>query len=336
MENLEKLKQNLRKSFEPIPLGIIEAIDGGMLRVGKLSHIARVGDFLELEPTGGAPLTAEVLKLSDCHIWAIPDRPIEGLKLGETARLLSQPELMPSDNWIGRVVDPFGRALDNRPIHQGNDACALLKAPPPATNRRPLGDRFESSLSVINTILPIAKGQRIGLFAGSGVGKSHLLAQFTKKMDADLTIVALVGERGREVGDFVNKTLGPDGMEKAIVVAATSDQSALMRRRCAWSAMSIAEHFRDQGKSVLLLMDSVTRFAEAHREVAFASGEGNAMRGFPPSTMPTIANLCERAGPGTDGQGTITAIFTVLVAGSDMNEPVADILRGNMDASERL
>jgi len=184
---------------------------------------------------------------------------------------------------------------------------------------------------VLNTILPIVQGQRVGLFAGSGVGKSRLLAQLAQSMQADIVVIALIGERGREVNEFVHRVLGPEGMKRAVVVAATSDQSALTRRRCAWASMAVAEHFRDAGNNVLYLADSVTRFAEAHREVAVASGEAPALRGYPPSVTPLITALCERAGPGTSAQGDITAVFSVLVAGSDMDEPIADILRGVLD-----
>jgi flagellum-specific ATP synthase len=186
-------------------------------------------------------------------------------------------------------------------------------------------------MAVFNTLLPIVRGQRMGLFAGSGVGKSMLLGHLARNMQADVVVVALIGERGRELGEFVRHVLGPEGMARAVIVAATSDRSALVRRRCALTAMTVAEHFRDAGRHVLLLADSITRFAEAHREVAIAAGEMPALRGFPPSTAHAIMSLCERAGPGEGMQGDITALLTVLVAGSDMEEPVADILRGVLD-----
>jgi flagellum-specific ATP synthase len=183
----------------------------------------------------------------------------------------------------------------------------------------------------MNTMLPIVEGQRTGLFAGSGVGKSRLLAQLARHMAGDIVVIALIGERGREVNDFVDRVLDPEGMRRAVMVAATSDQSALTRRRCAWAAMAVAEHFRDKGRNVLFLADSVTRFAEAHREIAVSGGEAPALRGFPPSVTPLITVLCERAGPGRIEQGHITAVFSVLVAGSDMDEPLADIMRGVLD-----
>jgi len=184
---------------------------------------------------------------------------------------------------------------------------------------------------VFNTLLPIVQGQRIGLFAGSGVGKSTLLADFARGVDADIIVVALVGERGRELRHFVENVLGPTGMDRSVVVAATSDRAPQVRRNCAWAAMAVAEHFRDQGKQVLLVVDSITRFCEAHREVAVAAGESANLRGYPASTGPAIAGLCERAGPGVRESGDITAVFSVLVAGSDMDEPVADMLRGVLD-----
>ncbi|MEP4309684.1 MAG: FliI/YscN family ATPase, partial [Lentilitoribacter sp.] len=213
----------------------------------------------------------------------------------------------------------------------GLHSHALITPPPAAAQRRGLGSRLTTGSAIFETLLPLVKGQRIGLFAGSGVGKSSLIGQFAQNVDADIVIIAMIGERGREVRHFVDDVLGDKGLSRSIVIAATSDQSALIRRRCAWAAMAVAEHFRDQGKAVLLLADSITRFAEAHREIAVAAGEAPVLRGHPPSSAPAIMSLCERAGPGKEGQGDITAVFSVLVAGSDMDEPIADILRGVLD-----
>jgi len=186
-------------------------------------------------------------------------------------------------------------------------------------------------MAVFDSMLPIVRGQRLGLFAGSGVGKSSLLANFARHVSADVVVLSLVGERGRELRAFAEDTLGPEGLARSVIVAATSDQSPLKRRRCPLAAMAVAEHFRDQGAQVLFLCDSITRFAEAHREVAVAGGEQTALGGWPPSLSHAIMSLAERAGPGEGDTGDITAIFTVLVAGSDMEEPVADILRGVLD-----
>ena len=233
--------------------------------------------------------------------------------------------------WIGRIVDPFGQPIDGRPLRTGAEERSFLAPAPAAVTRKRLGARLDTGLVIFDTLLPIVRGQRIGLFAGSGVGKSTLLSNLALGIQADLVVIALIGERGRELREFVESVLGPEGMARAVVVAATSDQSPLIRRRCAWAAMAVAEHFRDQGRHVLFLADSITRFAEAHREIALASGEGASYRGFPPSTSHLIMSLAERAGPGPEGTGDITGIFSVLVAGSDMEEPIADILRGVLD-----
>lgn len=313
------------------PVGRVVGVQSGTIQVSGLARDARTGDQLVLKRGTGTPLSGEVLQISQDLVIMLPDTAPDGVAIGDAAVLQQTPVFAPGDHWIGRIVDPYGQALDGKPLLRGEQDRDLMATPPPAAARQSLGARLATGLSVLNTILPIVEGQRIGLFAGSGVGKSRLLGQLATCMDADIVIVALIGERGREVNDFVHRVLGPEGMKRAIVVAATSDQSALTRRRCAWAAMSAAEHFRDQGLNVLFLADSVTRFAEAHREVAVASGEIPALRGFPPSVTPMITSLCERAGPGVAGQGQITAVFSVLVAGSDMNEPIADILRGVLD-----
>ncbi|MFU8835844.1 MAG: FliI/YscN family ATPase [Roseovarius sp.] len=311
------------------PLGRVISVAGGLLRVSGLSDVARLGDRVRILTVRGAML-GEVLQLDAAALVILPDEAAEGVALGDPVRLLGPSEIAPSDDWIGRVVDPFGLPLDDRPLLRGPKARPLRGDPPAPACRRPLGARLETGMAVFNTLLPIVRGQRMGLFAGSGVGKSMLLGHLARHMQADV-VVALIGERGRELGEFVRHVLGPEGMARAVIVAATSDRSALVRRRSALTAMAVAEHFRDKGRHVLLMADSITRFAEAHREVAIAAGEMPALRGFPPSTAHAIMSLCERAGPGEGGQGDITALLTVLVAGSDMEEPVADILRGVLD-----
>ncbi len=312
-------------------MGRVAGIAGGEIEISGLASVARIGDRLILRRGPGDELHGEVLKINGSSISMLPDRAPDRVAIGDPVLLRPSPDFAPSDHWIGRVIDPFGEPLDGRPLLPGAEPRDLMAAPPKAAERRPLGERLATGQAVLNTILPIVRGQRVGLFAGSGVGKSSLLAKLAKSMEADVVVMALVGERGREVNHFVEDVLGPEGMSRSIVVSATSDQSALVRRRCAWSAMTVAEHFRDQGKHVLFLADSVTRFAEAHREISAASGEAPALRGYPPSVTPLITGLCERAGPGSADQGDITAVFSVLVAGSDMDEPIADILRGVLD-----
>ncbi len=312
-------------------VGRVVEVGCGTLTVKGLSTTASLGDQVRIARRGNVTMGGEVLQLTRDTVTILPDRSAEGVVIGDRVTLLGEALIAPDVSWIGRVIDPSGQPLDGRPLLRGVSARPMRAAPPKATERRALGERLETGVAIFNTLLPIVRGQRIGLFAGSGVGKSTLLAKFARGVAADVVVIALVGERGREVREFVDHVLGPEGMARAVVVAATSDQSPLVRRRCAWTAMAVAEHFRDQGQHVLLLADSITRFAEAHREVALASGEVASLRGYPPSTSHMIMSLCERAGPGVDGAGDITAVFSVLVAGSDMEEPVADILRGVLD-----
>lgn len=312
-------------------VGRVKRIGQGVVEVEGLTKVAAHADLVQIRPAEGDHRMGEVLGLSDEHISVLPDGDSAGLQIGDEVLLLGGTNVAPDDSWIGRVVDPFGQGLDGTPILRGANSRALKSKVPNPTARRPLGSRLETGMTVFNTFLPIVSGQRIGLFAGSGVGKSTLLAKLARGVHADVVVIALIGERGREVREFVERVLGKEGMKRAVVVAATSDQSPMMRRRCAWMAMSVAEHFRDLGRQVLFLADSITRFAEAHREIALASGEAGNLRGFPPSTTQQITSLCERAGPGVGQAGDITAVFSVLVAGSDMEEPVADILRGVLD-----
>jgi len=311
-------------------IGRIAEIGRGTLRVAGLAQGTGMGDRVMIRGQQG-PIGGEVLRLARDGLTVLADAATDGLEIGDVVELIGPAEVAPDDGWIGRIIDPFGQPLDGRPLFRGPVARSLRGAAPAAAQRRRLGERLETGVAVFDTLLPLVRGQRIGLFAGSGVGKSSLLAKFARGVTADVVVIALVGERGRELREFTDKVLGPYGMARSVIVTATSDQSPLIRRRCAWTAMAVAEHFRDKGLHVLLLADSITRFAEAHREVALAAGEQGNLRGFPPSTAHTIMALAERAGPGPEGAGDITAVFTVLVAGSDMEEPVADILRGVLD-----
>jgi len=328
---LKALTEDLASKNLSTEMGRVHGVSDGVIKVTGLSRTARIGDRVLLRRAPGDELAGEVMKIDGEFVSMLPDTAPDRIRIDDLVLLHPTQDFAPANNWIGRVIDPFGQPLDGRPMLRGESARNLMAPPPKAAARRGLGERMSTGLALLDTILPIVEGQRVGLFAGSGVGKSTLLATLAKSMKADVVVMALIGERGREVNHFVEHVLGPEGMSRAVVVAATSDQSALVRRRCAWSAMSVAEHFRDQGKTVLFLADSVTRFAEAHREIAVASGEAPALRGYPPSVTPLITGLCERAGPGEGNQGDITAVFSVLVAGSDMDEPIADILRGVLD-----
>ncbi len=301
----------------------------GLAQVSGL-QVATLGDRVLIHSRDGVS-EGEVLRLAPGLCTVLPDASGDGMAIGDRVELLGRADIAPDDSWIGRILDPSGRPLDGRPLLRGRVPRLLRASPPPAASRRRLGGRLSTGVAVFDTLLPLVRGQRIGLFAGSGVGKSSLLARFARGVEADVVVIALVGERGRELREFTERVLGPAGMARSVVITATSDQSPLMRRMCALTAMATAEYFRDNGRHVLLLVDSVTRFAEAHREVALAAGEEASLRGFPPSLTQAIMGLAERAGPGPEGSGDITAVFSVLVAGSDMEEPVADILRGVLD-----
>ncbi|KJZ21264.1 ATP synthase [Loktanella sp. S4079] len=311
-------------------VGRVSGVHGGTVQVAGQVDSVKVGDRARVL-SEGHEIHAEIVRLDQNGIHLLLDGASEGVCLGDRVVFEPAPKFAPDISWMGRVIDPDGRPLDGRPLLPGVTPRRLRQEPPSPHQRRPMGQRLETGLAVFNTLLPIVQGQRIGLFAGSGVGKSTLMADLARGVEADVVVIALVGERGRELRHFVDEVLGIDGMKKAVVVAATSERAPQVRRRCAWSAMAVAEHFREMGLQVLLLVDSVTRFCEAHREIAVAAGETANLRGYPASTGPAIAALCERAGPGVGDEGDITAVFSVLVAGSDMDEPVADILRGVLD-----
>lgn len=309
-------------------VGRVSKIGAGVMNIDGLSAQAAIGDGVRI---GRQASLGEVIGIGPDEITVLAEAGGAGFRKGTEVLLEGPLTIAPSNEWIGRVIDPLCRPLDNRPLFPGPLPRPTNASPPPPGQRRRLGERLSTGTAIFDTLLPIVRGQRIGLFAGSGVGKSTLLGTLAQRVNADVIVIALVGERGRELREFVETTLGKHGLARSIVVAATSDQSALIRKRCLSSATTIAEHFRDQGHEVLFLVDSVTRFAEAHREIALAAGEAPSLKGYPPSVQSALMAMAERAGPGCKEQGSITAIYSVLVPGSDMEEPVADILRGVLD-----
>jgi len=330
MDVIEAATAEIRTLRVVNQIGRVTKIAAGMVTVKGLSDVLHFGDMVEVLAKD-APIRGEVVGITGPEALVLLAGRIADVPLGAQVRGAGRGEIAPDDGWIGRVIDPLGQPLDGRALLRGAKSRAVASLPPPANERRLLGARLSTGQAAFDTFLPLVRGQRVGLFAGSGVGKSTLLAKFAQRIEADVVVIAMIGERGREVREFIDTVLGPQGLKRAVIVAATSDQSALLRRRCALTAMTVAEHFRDQGRNVLFLADSLTRLAEAHREISTAAGEGATMRGFPPSTVQALTGLCERAGPGAGEMGDITAIFTVLVAGSDMEEPVADIVRGVLD-----
>lgn len=310
--------------------GKVVGTDGNLVVVSGLNGFASVGNLVSLPSECGTQF-GEIISLKPEASLVFPADGLRGCALNAPVKLLDQADVAPDNTWLGRVIDPLGASLYGGVLVNGPNKIAINRKPPKATDRKRLGRRLETGMAVFNTFLPMLRGQRLGLFAGSGVGKSMLVADLCRGVETDVTVLALIGERGREVRDFIEDVFGVDRMKKTVVIAATSDQSALLRRRAALLAMSVAEFFRDRGAQVLFLCDSLTRFADAHREIAMACGEEAPARGYPSSTNQAIAELCERAGPGPDGSGDITALFSVLVAGSDMDEPLADSVRGILD-----
>lgn len=325
------LKTKVADIAQTRTVGRVIAADGHTLRISGLEDEVCLGDRLRLIRRDGTFLMGDVLCLGQDGVTMLPDEPPLQVALADRVVSCGRAQICPDSSWLGRVIDPFGNPLDGRPLQKGGLSVDIQNAPPAAVSRKAMGPRLDTGFHLFNTMLPIVRGQRVGIFAGSGVGKSHLLADLVRMMDADVVVMALVGERGREINDFTQNVLGEAGMKRTVVVAASADAGPTARMRCPMTAMRIAEVFRDTGKHVLLFVDSITRFAEAHREVAVSAGEFPSLRGFPPSTPMQITKLAERAGPGPRDAGDITAVFSVLVAASDMNEPVADMLRGVLD-----
>ena len=303
----------------------------GLTLVAEGCH-ADVGTRCRIEDDEGPGQEAEVVGFSGDKIHLMPVGQLTHVKPNARVTPLGRQAEVPLGNSIlGRVLDGEGRPIDGRQRLRPERFGRLHAPPLNPLARAPVDHSLDVGVRAINALLTIGRGQRIGLFAGSGVGKSSLLGMMTKYTTADVIVVALIGERGREVRDFVINTLGEQGLRKAVVIAVPADQSPLMRLRAAYLATAVAEGYRDDGKNVLLLMDSLTRFAQAQREIGLAVGEPPATRGFPPSVFTKIPQLIERAGNAEPGGGTITAVYTVLVEGDDMQDPVGDTARAILD-----
>ncbi|OWU83171.1 ATP synthase [Oceanicola sp. 22II-s10i] len=312
--------------------GQVRAALGLVLTVAGLERAVGIGSRCVVQGRKG-PVLAEVVGIDEAGTRLLPYGSWEGIMTGD-AVVVTQAgdEIRPDDAWIGRVMDALGRPLDGLgKLPEGPTPHSLRAAPPPAFQRRRVGERLDTGVKVMDVFTPICQGQRMGVFAGSGVGKSTLMSMLARNAQADVIVVGLVGERGREVQDFLQDDLGEDGLARSVVIVSTGDEPPLMRRQAAWTATAVAEYFRDQGKQVLLLIDSVTRFAMAQREIGLAGGEPPTAKGYPPTIFAELPRMMERAGPGTAENGDITALYTVLVDGDDMDDPIADAVRGIMD-----
>jgi flagellum-specific ATP synthase len=312
--------------------GRVVAVRGSLLEVEGLAGAAQIGSRVRVETSSGR-IEAEVTGLDRSVAHCMPFNDPHGVTSASSAELVpGQATLRPAKGWLGRMVDGLGRPVDGRgPLPQGPTPRPVKAAPPPPAARARVGARVETGIRALDLFAPLCTGQRLGLFAGSGVGKSVLLSMLARWTECDVAVIGLVGERGREVQEFVEDELGREGRARSVVVVATSDEPALLRRQAAWTTLAIAEHFRDEGLHVLCLMDSVTRFAMAQREVGLSSGEPPATKGYTPTVFAELPRLLERAGPGIHGQGSITGLFTVLVDGDDHDEPIADAVRGILD-----
>jgi flagellum-specific ATP synthase len=312
--------------------GRVVAARGLMVEVAGPLHAMSVGARLTIE-TGDRQIPCEVVGFSGSHALLMPFARLEGVRRGCRAVVSQAPTTVrPSSGWLGRVVDAMGNPVDGKgPLPAGPSPTRFRNMPPPAHSRRRVGEPLDLGVRALNTFLTCCRGQRMGIFAGSGVGKSVLLSMLARNVAADVSVIGLVGERGREVQEFLQDDLGETGLARSVVVVATSDEPALMRRQAGYLTLAIAEYFRDEGQNVLVLMDSVTRFAMAQREIGLSAGEPPTAKGYTPTVFAELPRLLERAGPGTVDQGNITGIFTVLVDGDDHNEPVADAVRGILD-----
>lgn len=331
-EDLLRLRAALDR-LEPRRIrGQVRACHGRTLLAAGLDRFVALGDPCTIDRPGQPPLLAEVVGFDEAGVRLVACGEPSGVVRGTPVTLDRRWSMVwPDPAWRGRVIDALARPLDGAgELPSGSEPRMLCRAPPEAVHRRPLGGRLSTGIAALDLFVPCVEGQRLGLFAGSGIGKSTLLSMLARNAEADVVVVGLIGERGREVREFLEHTLGPEGRARSVVVVATSDQPAMLRRRAAHLTLAVAEYFRDHGARVLCLFDSVTRYAMALREIFLAAGELPASRGYPASVFAELPRLLERAGPGT-GAGNMTAFFSVLVEGDDHNEPVADSVRGILD-----
>jgi len=325
------------KSLDPLRFeGRIVGLEGLRIEAAGPVEVLRVGAAARLGAPDGP--RAELVGFSGETAIFLAAEPVDGLRPGAPVYFLNGADaIRPGPGWLGRVINAFAEPLDaGGPLPQGAVMRPVRATPPRAQSRARVDQPLRLGVRAIDLFAPCAVGQRLGLFAGSGVGKSTLMSMLARFADADVIVIGLIGERGREVREFVEDTLGPEGLRRSVIVASTSDEPAPARRRAAWLTMAVAEHFREEGRRVVCFIDSVTRFATAQREIGLAAGEPPTTRGYTPSVFAELPRLLERAGPGLVAsdparQGAITGLFTVLVDGDDMNEPVADAVRAILD-----
>lgn len=326
--DFEKYKSLLDKNYEK-HLGKVVKVVG--LTIESIGPDAKLNDMCYIIPkNGGNVLKAEVVGFRDDRVLLMPYDNVEGVGLGSRVENSGEPlKVYASDDLLGKTLDGLGNPIDGKELKCMGEGYSVEAMPPDPLKRKIIDEVLPLGVKAVDGLNTIGKGQRIGVFAGSGVGKSTLLGMFARNTKADVNVIALIGERGREVREFIERDLGPEGMARSVVVVATSDKPALIRKKAAQTATAIAEYFRDQGKDVLIMMDSLTRFSMAQREIGLASGEPPVSRGYPPSVYAEMPKLLERAGNAENG--SITGLYTVLVDGDDFNEPITDTARGILD-----
>ena len=331
----QHLLQEIDRMSGVIATGKVVAVKGLLIECAGIEELLSVGARCAVQGSLGSAheVLCEVVGFREKVALLMPFSSVEGIGLGAKVTVVSNASSVePSDAWLGRIVDAMGNPIDGKgPLMRGGIPYLLRANPLPAANRARVAGKMDMGVRAINTFLTTCRGQRLGIFAGSGVGKSILMSMLARYSQADINVIGLVGERGREVQEFIEDDLGEEGLKRSIVVVATSSDSALLRKQAAYTTMAIAEYFRDQNKNVLCLMDSVTRFAMAQREIGLSAGEPPTTKGYTPTVFAELPRLLARAGPGLPGSGSITGMFTVLVEGDDTNEPIADAVRGILD-----
>lgn len=313
--------------------GSVCGVKGLLIEAKGITSFASLGSICNIQTRINTHIKAEVIGFREDITLLMPYSDLSNIGAGCIVELQNvEQNVYPSESWRGRVLNCFAEAIDGKgELSYGDQAYAIKAVPPLASVRSRIKQKLDTGIRSLNAFITCCKGQRLGIFSGSGVGKSILLSMLTKYSNADIKVIGLIGERGREVQEFIEDNLGEEGLKNAVLVVATSDESALSRRRAAYLTLAISEYFRDQGKDVLTMMDSVTRFAMAQREIGLAAGEPPTAKGYTPSVFSEMPKLLERAGTAESNKGTITAFFSVLVEGDDHNEPIADTARGILD-----
>ena len=332
-EAIETVTEQINKISLIHIYGRVTAVKGIVIECVGISEFVSIGTHILVHPNNGINhIMSEVIGFDGEKVLLMAFGDIDGVGAGSRVEIVNREnDVYPDASWLGRIINSLGEPIDSKgPLKNGEESYNLKNTPLPSQKRRKIGGKIDLGVRVIDTFTSCCYGQRMGIFAGSGVGKSVLISMLTKYANTDVKVIGLVGERSREVKEFIDEYLGPEGLKQAIIIVATGDEPAILRRRAAYLTMTIAEYFRDQGKEVLCIIDSITRFAMAQREIGLAAGEPPTSKGYTPSVFSELPKLLERAGPGIE-PGDITGLFTVLVEGDDHNEPISDAVRGILD-----